>query len=45
MALMLALARCLPEARDTQNARRWRGVISEIGTRDGRAAALPKSLR
>jgi len=34
MALMLALARRLPEARDNQNARRWRGMISEIGARE-----------
>ena len=34
MALMLALARRLPEARDNQQARRWRGMISEIGARE-----------
>ena len=34
MALMLALARRLPEARDNQRARRWRGMISEIGARE-----------
>lgn len=34
MALMLALARRLPEARDNQNARRWRGIIGEIGARE-----------
>ena len=34
MALMLALARRLPEARDNQNAKRWRGMISEIGARE-----------
>ncbi|HSB99984.1 MAG TPA: D-2-hydroxyacid dehydrogenase, partial [Burkholderiaceae bacterium] len=34
MALMLALARRLPEARDNQNARRWRGMISEIAARE-----------
>jgi D-2-hydroxyacid dehydrogenase (NADP+) len=34
MALMLALARRLPEARDNQNARRWRGMISEISARE-----------
>jgi D-2-hydroxyacid dehydrogenase (NADP+) len=34
MALMLALARRIPEARDNQNARRWRGMISEIGARE-----------
>jgi len=34
MALMLALARRLPEARDNQHAKRWRGMISEIGARE-----------
>jgi D-2-hydroxyacid dehydrogenase (NADP+) len=34
MALMLALARRLPEARDNQNAGRWRGMIGEIGARE-----------
>jgi phosphoglycerate dehydrogenase-like enzyme len=34
MALMLALARRLPEARDHQNAKRWRGMISEIAARE-----------
>jgi D-2-hydroxyacid dehydrogenase (NADP+) len=34
IALMLALARRLPEARDNQNARRWRGMIGEIGARE-----------
>jgi D-2-hydroxyacid dehydrogenase (NADP+) len=34
MALMLALARRLPEARDNQNTRRWRGMIGEIGARE-----------
>ena len=34
MALMLALARRLPEARDNQHARRWRGMISEIAARE-----------
>jgi len=34
MALMLALCRRLPEARDNQNARRWRGMISEIAARE-----------
>lgn len=34
MALMLALARRLPEARDNQNARHWRGMISEIASRE-----------
>ena len=34
MALMLALCRRLPEARDNQNAKRWRGMISEIAARE-----------
>jgi len=34
MALMLALARRLPEARDNQSAQRWRGMISEIAARE-----------
>ena len=34
MALMLALSRRLPEARDHQHAKRWRGMISEIGARE-----------
>lgn len=34
VALMLALARRLPEARDNQHARRWRGMISEIAARE-----------
>lgn len=34
MALMLALARRIPEARDNQNARHWRGMIGEIGARE-----------
>jgi phosphoglycerate dehydrogenase-like enzyme len=34
MALMLALARHLPEARDNQHAKRWRGMISEIAARE-----------
>jgi phosphoglycerate dehydrogenase-like enzyme len=34
MALMLALARRIPEARDNQSAGRWRGMISEIGARE-----------
>jgi len=34
MALMLALARRLPEARDNQHARRWRGMVSEIAARE-----------
>ncbi|HSB22062.1 MAG TPA: D-2-hydroxyacid dehydrogenase [Burkholderiaceae bacterium] len=38
MALMLALARRLPEARDNQSARRWRGMISEIAAREDQLA-------
>lgn len=38
MALMLALSRRLPEARDNQNARRWRGMISEIAAREDQVA-------
>jgi D-2-hydroxyacid dehydrogenase (NADP+) len=34
MALILALARHLPQARDNQSARRWRGMISEIAQRE-----------
>jgi phosphoglycerate dehydrogenase-like enzyme len=34
MALMLALARRLPEARDHQHAKHWRGMISEIAARE-----------
>jgi len=34
MALMLALARRLPEARDNQRAKHWRGMISEIAARE-----------
>ena len=34
MALMLALARRLPEARDHQAARHWRGMISDIAARE-----------
>jgi D-2-hydroxyacid dehydrogenase (NADP+) len=34
MALMLALCRRLPEARDHQQARHWRGMISQIGARE-----------
>jgi len=34
MALILALARRLPEARDNQARRRWRGMIGEIGQRE-----------
>jgi phosphoglycerate dehydrogenase-like enzyme len=34
MALALALSRRLPEARDNQHARHWRGMIGEIGVRE-----------
>lgn len=34
VALILALARKLPEARDNQAARHWRGMISEIAQRE-----------
>lgn len=34
MALMLALARRLPEARDNQARRHWRGMIGDIGGRE-----------
>ncbi|MCW5659014.1 MAG: D-2-hydroxyacid dehydrogenase [Burkholderiaceae bacterium] len=34
MALMLALFRRLPEARDNQHARRWRPMIGDIATRE-----------
>lgn len=34
MALALALSRRLPEARDNQTARHWRGMISEIPQRE-----------
>jgi phosphoglycerate dehydrogenase-like enzyme len=34
MALMLALARRLPEARDNQRARHWRGMIGDIARRE-----------
>jgi phosphoglycerate dehydrogenase-like enzyme len=34
IALILALARQIPMARDNQVARRWRGMISEIGKRE-----------
>ena len=34
MALMLALARRLPEARDNQHARLWRGMISDLTQRE-----------
>ena len=38
MALMLACKRRLPEARDNQTARRWRGMISEIAAREDELA-------
>jgi phosphoglycerate dehydrogenase-like enzyme len=38
MALMLALARRLPEARDNQHARHWRGMIGEIARREDELA-------
>jgi phosphoglycerate dehydrogenase-like enzyme len=34
MALVLALRRRLPEARDNQHARHWRGMISQIAARE-----------
>jgi len=34
MALMLALSRRLPEARDNQHAKRWRGMAPEIAARE-----------
>jgi phosphoglycerate dehydrogenase-like enzyme len=34
MALILALSRRLPEARDNQRAKHWRGMISEIAARE-----------
>jgi D-2-hydroxyacid dehydrogenase (NADP+) len=34
IALMLALARLLPQARDNQSARTWRGMIGDIGRRE-----------
>ncbi len=34
MALILALRRRLPEARDNQHGRHWRGMISEIAVRE-----------
>jgi phosphoglycerate dehydrogenase-like enzyme len=38
MALMLALARRLPEARDNQHARHWRAMIGEIARREDELA-------
>jgi phosphoglycerate dehydrogenase-like enzyme len=34
MALVLALSRRLPEARDNQHAKHWRGMVGEIGMRE-----------
>ena len=34
IALILALARQLPQARDNQTGRRWRGMISDIASRE-----------
>ena len=34
IALILALARQIPQARDNQTARRWRGMISDIAQRE-----------
>jgi len=34
IALILALARQIPQARDNQTARRWRGMISDIARRE-----------
>jgi len=34
IALILALARQIPQARDNQTARRWRGMISDIASRE-----------
>jgi len=34
IALILALARQIPQARDNQTARKWRGMISDIGQRE-----------
>jgi phosphoglycerate dehydrogenase-like enzyme len=39
MALILALARRLPEARDNQMARRWRGMIGDIAAREDQLTA------
>ncbi len=38
MALMLALARRLPEARDNQHARHWRGMIGDLARREDQLA-------
>jgi D-2-hydroxyacid dehydrogenase (NADP+) len=38
LALMLALSRRLPEARDNQHARRWRGMIGDIPKREAELA-------
>jgi D-2-hydroxyacid dehydrogenase (NADP+) len=34
IALILALARQIPQGRDNQTARKWRGMISDIGSRE-----------
>jgi D-2-hydroxyacid dehydrogenase (NADP+) len=34
IALMLAIARKLPEARDNQTAHRWRGMVADIASRE-----------
>lgn len=34
IALILAMARQIPQARDNQTARRWRGMISDIASRE-----------
>jgi D-2-hydroxyacid dehydrogenase (NADP+) len=34
IALILAMARQIPQARDNQTARRWRGMISDINSRE-----------
>jgi phosphoglycerate dehydrogenase-like enzyme len=39
MALILALARRLPEARDNQHARHWRGMIGELSRREDQLTA------
>ena len=38
MAMILALSRRLPEARDNQHARHWRGMIGEIARRESELA-------
>jgi phosphoglycerate dehydrogenase-like enzyme len=39
MALILALSRRLPEARDNQHARHWRGMIGDIASREDQLTA------